>query len=40
MIEDLEWKLRWIEDLQEAKEVNDRLEKLKEEYEIFRNSNS
>lgn len=40
MIEDLEWELRWIEDLQEAKEVNDRLEKLKEEYEIFRNSNS
>lgn len=39
MIEDLEWKLRWIEDLQEAKEVNDRLEKLKEEYEIFRNNN-
>lgn len=40
MIDDLEWKLHWIEDLQEAKEVNNRLEKLKKEYEIFRNSNS
>lgn len=40
MIDELEWKLHWIEDLQEAKEVNNRLEKLKREYEIFANTNS
>lgn len=40
MIEDLEWKLHGIEDMQEAKEINSRLEKLEKEYEIFKNYNS